>query len=982
MTTFTTSSTSRSHLKSETSNDIYTIAVDSLGLNLSGHSSGDTLQIAGLSSDYSFRSNGGTLIIASIANPNQIITLELSKLAGAVGDLLVFNDHNITTDYIPKAGSQRASLTLTDSISGAITLSNNSTMLTYLNENLVYASMANSSTYQDNVGLNNDYVVGLGSHGLKLRGQSSGDTIHIDGLSTDYSFSSNGSRLTIASIANPNQIITLELSKLAGAVGDLLQFNNQNITADYTTDISKKHSILALTNNSNDTVTVTREASSLATLDITFNTYEDIAAPSAPTNLDLLSADDSGVFNTDNFTKNFSNLTITGLAEANAMVRIYDTNGTALLGSGTAIGGAFSIDVTLTEGSHNITARATDSANLISVSSSTLTLNVDITPPTTTTASAAYDETNNTLVITGSGFDTMLQVAETAVTDIKDRLDWSKLLWDINGDGNTTTDVTFALGDVTSAKVTDDAHLSVILTGSKGTLLEESASYGSLDGNDYLDIDSGFSKDIAGNASTTDGKNNIAVTTLTVGAPSVTEGDFGSKNMTFTLRLTSPSTQSIKIDYATLPSGSAASGSDFESTTGSITFAAGQTVAIVNIPINGDILAEGAETVDIVLSSPILAADVFATGSIMANDTPGNTVVLTAGTDNHSVDLTVFDDKINTNAPDQLSINDIITAGEGLDTLELTFTQDTALTLNDAIFTNVTGIDKIVFLSTGTGAQTISTGTEFNQAFGFAGVDLQTTSTTGAMNINMQSCTGPAALTVSSAASIAGNFISMGSGITSVSATSTTGAFTINSSASVNAKVTVTTTTGGVIVTSGSGDDAISVTTGDTAGNIISTGAGADNIDVSATTASTVGTIITGGAGADTLILTGNSSADTIVMGNEDSGITLANADFIIGFDNTIDKLRMGIVGDNTPAAGNYFESVMAVSDFANALTAANIDLRLLNGTSSAVELYSLQWDGINAYLFDDTNSDGIADQVIVLVGINGTTFDFGSIIA
>lgn len=475
------------------------------------------------------------------------------------------------------------------------------------------------------------------------------------------------------------------------------------------------------------------------------------------------------------------------------------------------------------------------------------------------------------------------------------------------------------------------------------------------------------------------------VYTLTSSAPIITEpAAAGTKAMTFTLTLGSAPTEAITVDYATLLTGTAASGTDFVADTGSVTFIAGQTVATVTVVVNGDAAAETDETVKVLFSGTGLVAPVTGTGTILANDTVGLTVVLTAGPDTPV--LGANDDTINTNAPTQLTSADTVAADTGYDILSITPTTDTALILDDAIFTNVSGVDKIVILTTGTGAQTITTGAEFNGAFGLAGADLQTTSTTGAMTINMSAVTGPATLTVITTESTgggAGNSITMGAGVTTVLATSTTGPLTINSAASVVATVTATTSTGFVNVTTGTGADTVTITTGDAAGgNVVITGAGNDTINVAATTATTNGNTITGGLGADTITLTGNTSSDKIVIGNTDSGITVATADSITGFATGIDFLKMGTVADATPASGNYVEAAGAVADFAAARIAANIALATLAGTSAAVELYAFQWDGTNGYLFNDIDGNGTADQVIVLVGIIGTTIAAADVIA
>jgi hypothetical protein len=94
------------------------------------------------------------------------------------------------------------------------------------------------------------------------------------------------------------------------------------------------------------------------------------------------------------------------------------------------------------------------------------------------------------------------------------------------------------------------------------------------------------------------------------------------------------------------------------------------------------------------------------------------------------------------------------------------------------------------------------------------------------------------------------------------------------------------------------------------------------------------------------------------------------------------DQIRLGLAGDATAGTGNYVESVGAVGDFAAALIAANTALLTLNGTSAATELYAFEFDATNGYLFEDTDSDGDADQVLVLVGIDNTEISAGDLIA
>ncbi|AOR80889.1 Ig-like domain-containing protein [Novosphingobium resinovorum] len=110
-------------------------------------------------------------------------------------------------------------------------------------------------------------------------------------------------------------------------------------------------------------------------------TPTDTTPPAAPTALALAAADDTGTSNSDRVTSQTSGLTISGTAEANATVTIKD--GATTVGTGKAnASGAFSIDVALAQGAHNLTATATDAAGNVGAASSALSITVDTTAPT------------------------------------------------------------------------------------------------------------------------------------------------------------------------------------------------------------------------------------------------------------------------------------------------------------------------------------------------------------------------------------------------------------------------------------------------------------------------------------------------------------------------------------------------------------------------------------------------------------------------
>jgi VCBS repeat-containing protein len=112
-----------------------------------------------------------------------------------------------------------------------------------------------------------------------------------------------------------------------------------------------------------------------ATPSISFDTFPP-AVPSAP---DLNNESDSGLSVNDNLT-NDTTPTLTGTAEADTTITLYD--GVTVVGSGTAVGGVWSITTTgLVSGTHQITAIARDAAGNVSNVSSSIAFIIDTNAP-------------------------------------------------------------------------------------------------------------------------------------------------------------------------------------------------------------------------------------------------------------------------------------------------------------------------------------------------------------------------------------------------------------------------------------------------------------------------------------------------------------------------------------------------------------------------------------------------------------------------
>ncbi|MEY2475791.1 MAG: large repetitive protein [Actinomycetota bacterium] len=118
---------------------------------------------------------------------------------------------------------------------------------------------------------------------------------------------------------------------------------------------------------------------------------------------------------------------------------------------------------------------------------------------------------------------------------------------------------------------------------------------------------------------------NDAAPTLSVNDVTVTEGNSGTTNATFTVTLSAASGNTVVVDYATTD-GTASAPSDYTATGGSLTFTPGQTTRTFNVAVSGDTRDEANETFNVTLSNPTNAtiADAQGVGTITDDDaTPG-----------------------------------------------------------------------------------------------------------------------------------------------------------------------------------------------------------------------------------------------------------------------------------------------------------------------------------------------------------------------
>jgi YD repeat-containing protein len=111
------------------------------------------------------------------------------------------------------------------------------------------------------------------------------------------------------------------------------------------------------------------------------------------------------------------------------------------------------------------------------------------------------------------------------------------------------------------------------------------------------------------------------VPTLTIADASVTEGNSGTSNLTFTLTLSARSGRDVQVQYATANT-SATAGVDYAAASGTLTIPAGASSATLAISVFGDGMYEPNEALVVNLSAPVNAtlARAQATGTILNDD--------------------------------------------------------------------------------------------------------------------------------------------------------------------------------------------------------------------------------------------------------------------------------------------------------------------------------------------------------------------------
>jgi Calx-beta domain/Met-zincin len=189
----------------------------------------------------------------------------------------------------------------------------------------------------------------------------------------------------------------------------------------------------------------------------------------------------------------------------------------------------------------------------------------------------------------------------------------------------------------------------------------------------------------------------------------------------FTLTRTGATTNALTVGYTL--SGTAINGTDYNSLTGNVTFAAGSSTALINLIVKDDTVYEGNENVILTLNAGTaynLGTANSATVNIVENDKPTITI---AANDNNSGEIVTgltqnpgqFTLTRSGNTASALTVGYTVsgTATKGTDYTSITNTVTFAAGSSTAIV-NITPIDDLIYEGNETVILTLNTGTAYN----------------------------------------------------------------------------------------------------------------------------------------------------------------------------------------------------------------------------------------------------------------------------
>jgi hypothetical protein len=179
----------------------------------------------------------------------------------------------------------------------------------------------------------------------------------------------------------------------------------------------------------------------------------------------------------------------------------------------------------------------------------------------------------------------------------------------VDGTATAATDYFAGSGIVTFAAGATSAQITLRLRGD--TLSEADETF-------YVVLGSAVGLSLARNSAAITIRNDDTAA-LSVANTSVVEGNSGTKTVSVTVTLAGSSASTVTVGYSTV-AGSALAGTDFVSTSGTLTFAPGVTSKTFTVTINGNTIKQANRTFTVVLSSPVNATIASGTATVTIVD--------------------------------------------------------------------------------------------------------------------------------------------------------------------------------------------------------------------------------------------------------------------------------------------------------------------------------------------------------------------------
>ena len=296
-----------------------------------------------------------------------------------------------------------------------------------------------------------------------------------------------------------------------------------------------------------------------------------------------------------------------------------------------------------------------------------------------------------------------------------------------------TSEASISPNSLSFTSTTYNTAQTVTVTGKDDSIFDGTQSYNVvLNPSSTADSDYNGLSDVNVAMTTTDDE---SAPGISINSPSVTEGDSGSTNLTFTVSMSLASASQHTVNYASSDgiTNGATAGTDYTAVSGTLTFAAGETSKTVAVSVTGDTVLEENETMAITLSNATGGASIATASGIgtIVNDDRGfliNSPSVVEG-DSDSVNLT-FTVTLKPAAMVQMTVNYAdagsgsatsetdymaiaggtltFAAGETSKTIAVSVTGDTSAEMNETVviaLSNATGGASIV-TARGTGTIT------------------------------------------------------------------------------------------------------------------------------------------------------------------------------------------------------------------------------------------------------------------------------------